>query len=311
MRRFFYKFMDYPKFVKIVEVGPRDGLQNEAINVPTAIKIEFINRLSETGLSAIEATSFVSHQRVPQLADAEEVLKGITKKPKVHYPVLVPNIKGFERAYAASANEIAVFGAVSETFSQKNIHCSIEESLSRFAEVATLAKQHHLPVRGYISCAFGCPYEGQISPEKVVTLAQKLISLGCDEISVGDTIGVATPNQVQQVFLALSQKIPIKQCAAHFHNTYGQGLANVLMALQVGVQVIDASVAGLGGCPYAKSASGNVPTEDVLYMLNGMGIKTGVDLNALIKVGHFICQYLDKSTQSKVARAIEGGDGRI
>lgn len=296
--------MKFPTAVKIVEVGPRDGLQNEAQFIPTDIKIELINRLSQTGLKTIETTSFVSPTAIPQLADHFEVFQQIIKAPGVAYPVLVPNVKGLENAIEAGVKEIAIFGAASETFSQKNIRCSIEESLARFAEVTAIALARNIKVRGYISCVLGCPYEGKIKPEAVVYMAKQLSELGCYEISLGDTIGVGTPKGVINLIQAVSAAMPIHQLAVHFHDTYGQALANVYAALEQGICVVDSSVAGLGGCPYAPGASGNVATEDVLYLLNGLDIATGVDLNAVVHVGEFISGYLGRPSRSKVAQAI-------
>ncbi len=295
--------MNLPTSVKIVEVGPRDGLQNEPISVPTDVKIKFINLLSETGLKTIEATSFVSPKMIPQLADNKYVLTGIEKKPGVSYPVLVPNLKGFEAAFNANAKEIAVFGAASEKFTQKNIHCTIAESYQRFKEVIQQAKANNIKVRGYISCVLGCPYEGKIAPAKVAEVADTLFQMGCYEISLGDTIGVGTPIKTVNMLNAVMQKVPVSALAAHFHDTYGQALANIFAALQLGIHIIDSSVAGLGGCPYAKGATGNVATEDVLYMLHGMEIQTGIDLDKLIHAGKFITRYLGKANNSKVARA--------
>lgn len=295
--------MKLPKFVKMVEVGPRDGLQNEPKIVPTAIKIDFINKLSQTGLSVIETTSFVSAKWIPQLSDNYHVLTGITQNPDVTYPVLVPNMQGFSAALSAGATEIAIFGAASETFSQKNINCSIAESLQRFATVIHAAKKNHIKVRGYVSCVLGCPYEGEIKPAAVANVATQLFELGCYEISLGDTIGVGTPLKAQQLIDEVAKTIPRQFLAAHFHDTYGQALANLMAVLEKGVSIIDSSVAGLGGCPYAKGATGNVASEDVLYMLNGLGINTGVDLSALIAVGNFISDYLGRPTRSKTAQA--------
>lgn len=291
------------KHVKIVEVGPRDGLQNEAVSVPANIKIDFINRLSDTGLAVIEAGSFVSPKWIPQMADSDEVLRNILHKPGVSYPVLVPNLKGLEAALHCGAQEIAIFGAASESFSQKNINCSIEESLNRFADVMAVAKQHQLRVRGYVSCVLGCPYEGEIKPEAVAHVATKLFNMGCYEISLGDTIGVGTPGKAQLLIDVVSKQIPLENLAVHFHDTYGQALANIFAVLEKGINVVDSSVAGLGGCPYAKGASGNVASEDVVYMLNGLDIHTGIDLDKLIVAGQFICNYLNKKPQSKVAIA--------
>lgn len=295
--------MKLPKKVKIVEVGPRDGLQNEQKIVPVAIKIDFINQLSETGLSVIEATSFVSAKWIPQLADNHQVFVGIRHNTTISYPVLVPNMHGFNAALAAGVNEIAIFGAASETFSQKNINCSIEESLQRFAAVIDTAKKHHIKVRGYVSCALGCPYEGEIKPAAVAAVAEKLFAMGCYEISLGDTIGVGTPKKAQDMIKTVAKKIPVQFLAGHFHDTYGQALANILAVMECGVAVFDSSVAGLGGCPYAKGATGNVASEDVLYLLNGLGIETGVDLNKLMRAGNFISRFLGRHSRSKVAIA--------
>ncbi|BDW88464.1 hydroxymethylglutaryl-CoA lyase [Thalassospira tepidiphila] len=295
---------DLPSHVKIVEVGPRDGLQNEKAMVPTATKVELIHRLNDAGLSAIEATAFVSPKWVPQMADAPDVMDQITRKAGVTYPVLAPNMKGLEAAIAAGATEVAVFGAASESFSQKNINCSIAESLDRFRPVADAARDAGLSVRGYVSCVLGCPYEGDIAPEKVAEVAKALYDMGCYEISLGDTIGTGTPAKGQAMIAAVAKDIPTEKLAAHFHDTYGQALANLLAVLQMGVAVIDSSVAGLGGCPYAKGASGNVATEDVVYMLNGLGIKTGIDLEKLAETGSWICDQIAKSSASKVNQAL-------
>ncbi|XP_032877597.1 3-hydroxymethyl-3-methylglutaryl-CoA lyase, cytoplasmic [Amblyraja radiata] len=292
-----------PQFVKIVEVGPRDGLQNEKVIVPTEMKIKFINLLSETGLPVIEATSFVSSKWVPQLADHTEVMQGIKKCPQVSYPVLTPNLHGFQAAMEAGAKEVAIFGAASETFSRKNTNCSIEESMQRFEEVIRAAKQGSIPVRGYVSCAIGCPYEGSIPPAKVAEVAQRMYNMGCYEISLGDTTGIGTPGDMKEMLQAVLKEIPKNALAVHCHDTYGQALANVYVALQMGISVVDCSVAGLGGCPYAEGASGNVSTEDVVYMLTGLGIHTGVDLCKLMEAGHFICEALNRKTNSKVAQA--------
>jgi hydroxymethylglutaryl-CoA lyase len=297
--------MSLPKSVKLVEVGPRDGLQNESKIIPTPIKIEFINRLSDTGLTVIEATSFVSPKWIPQLADHYEVFQGITKKKNISYPVLVPNRKGFENAFAAGVKEVAVFTTSSETFCQRNTNCTVAESLKRIAEITEAANANNIRVRGYLSCVLGCPYEGEISHESVAELSEKLVQLGCYEISLGDTIGVGTPGKTQDLLQIVMKKIPKEKLAVHFHDTYGQALANIFAALQCGISVIDSAVAGLGGCPYAKGASGNVASEDVVYLLNGLEIETGVDLQKLIEAGQFIAQYLDKSVQSKVSRALK------
>lgn len=289
--------------VKLVEVGPRDGLQNERTPIDTDTKVEFIDRLTAAGLPVIEATSFVSPKRVPQLVDAAEVMARIERRTGVAYPVLVPNLKGMERALAAGAREMAVFTAASETFSQKNTNCSIAESLERFEPVLQRARVEGVRVRGYISCVLGCPYEGQVDPARVAAVARALDELGCYEISLGDTIGVGTPLAAQALLRAVAAEVPIARLAVHFHDTYGQALANILACLELGIGVVDASVAGLGGCPYAPGATGNVATEDVLYMLQGMGIDTGVDMDRLIEAGRFINAKLGRETQSRVARA--------
>jgi isopropylmalate/homocitrate/citramalate synthase len=295
--------MSFPKNVRIVEVGPRDGLQNESKTVPTATKIEFIRRLAESGLNTIEATAFVSPKWVPQMADHAEVLRGLVREEGVSYPVLVPNLRGFEEAVAAGASEVAVFAAASETFSQRNINCSIAESLERFAPVFEAARAANVQVRGYVSCVLGCPYEGEIDPEKVADVAAALFERGCYEVSLGDTIGLGTPNRTVELIRTVGGRMPVDRLAGHFHDTYGQALANIYAALTIGLQVFDASVSGLGGCPYAPGATGNVATEDLVYMLNGMGIETGVDLDRLLAAGAFICEKLGRQTQSRVARA--------
>ncbi|XP_034015733.1 hydroxymethylglutaryl-CoA lyase, mitochondrial [Thalassophryne amazonica] len=292
-----------PQRVKIVEVGPRDGLQNERTIVPAETKIHLIDMLSESGLQVIEATSFVSPKWVPQMADQVEVMRGIRRKPGVSYPVLTPNLKGFQAAVGAGASEVAIFGAASEQFSKKNINCSVDESLQRFEEVMKAAKEARVPVRGYVSCVLGCPYEGKVAPEKVAHVAKRLYSMGCYEVSLGDTIGVGTPGGMSEMLEAVSREVPVGTLAVHCHDTYGQALANILVALQMGVSVVDSSVAGLGGCPYAQGASGNVATEDVVYMLHGLGIHTGVDLSKLMDAGAFICRSLNKKTNSKVSQA--------
>jgi isopropylmalate/homocitrate/citramalate synthase len=295
--------MDLPRSVRIVEVGPRDGLQNEPGTVATETKIAFIDRLSETGLPAIEVTAFVSAEWVPQMADNAEVMAGISRRPDVSYPVLVPNMKGFERARAAGATEIAVFAAASESFSHKNINCSIAESLERFRPVTKAAKEHGIRVRGYISCVLGCPYEGDIAPQSVAAVAASLLEMGCYEISLGDTIGVGTPGRARAMVDTVAAEVPRRQLAGHFHDTYGQALANILACMERDIAVFDSSVAGLGGCPYARGASGNVATEDVLYMLSGLGIETGVDLDAVIDTGRFISDALGRRPASKVSLA--------
>ncbi|XP_035827028.1 hydroxymethylglutaryl-CoA lyase, mitochondrial [Aplysia californica] len=292
-----------PSFVKIVEVGPRDGLQNEAGVVPTEVKVEFINKLAEAGLPVIEATSFVSPKWVPQMSDHREVMKQIDRRPGTVYSALTPNLKGFEAAMEVGANEVAIFGAASETFSRKNINCSIRESLQRFKEVTEAAKEVNIPVRGYVSCVLGCPYEGDVKAEKVAEVAKELLDMGCYEISLGDTIGVGTPGAVKHLVSVVSEVVPLSKIAVHCHDTYGQALANILAALQMGVSVFDSSSAGLGGCPYAKGASGNVSTEDVVYMMNGLAINTGVDIHKLIDAGHFISTAIGRRTSSKVAQA--------
>ena len=292
----------FPKSVKIVEVGPRDGLQNEKGVIPAAEKIKFIDLLSETGLKTIEATSFVSPKWVPQLADADEVYKGIQKKSGVSYPVLVPNEKGMERALAAGVKEIAVFTAASESFNQKNINASITESIERFKPVMAMAAKAGIKVRGYISTVIGCPYEGAIKPEAVARVAKDLASIGCYEISLGDTIGVGTPVKAQAMLSAAAAEVPMQRLAVHFHDTYGQALANIHACLELGVAVVDSSTSGLGGCPYAKGATGNVATEDVLFMLTGMGIETGVDMTKLLAAGRFISSVLKRQPESKLGR---------
>jgi hydroxymethylglutaryl-CoA lyase len=296
--------MSLPTHVRVVEVGPRDGLQNEAKPLPLDIKVGLIDLLSETGLSAIEAGAFVSPKWVPQMADSAEVFRRIKQKPEISYPVLVPNVKGLELALAAGAQEIAVFGAASETFSRRNINCSIEESLERFGHVCDAAQSAGLKVRGYVSCVLGCPYEGEIAPDAVARVARALIGMGCYEVSLGDTIGIGTPAKAQRMIEAVAADVDIRHLAAHFHDTYGQALANLLAVLQMGVAVVDASVSGLGGCPYAPGASGNVATEDVVYMLHGLGIETGIDLDKLVEAGAFISAALDRPPGSKAATAL-------
>jgi hydroxymethylglutaryl-CoA lyase len=296
--------MPLPAKVRIVDVGPRDGLQNEPKTVPTGAKIELVNRLADAGLPAVEAGAFVSPKWVPQMADSLEVLKGIRRRPGVSYPVLVPNMRGFESAVAANVDEIAIFGAASETFSRKNINCSIAESLERFAPVAAAAATRGIRVRGYISCVAGCPYEGEVAPAAVAAVAKALDAMGCYGVSLGDTIGVGTPGKVKAMIEAVAREVPIERLGVHFHDTYGQALANLYAALELGVATVDSSVAGLGGCPYAKGASGNVATEDVVYMLDGLGIETGVDLAQVFEAGRFICGVLGREPASKVARAL-------
>ncbi len=295
--------MNLPSKVRIVEVGPRDGLQNERQLVPAAVKVALIDRLGQAGLKTIEATAFVSPKWVPQMGDAAEVMAGLPRRPGVSYPVLVPNLKGFEQALAAGAQEIAVFAAASEAFSQKNINCSIAESMVRFRPVAEAARSHNIRVRGYVSCVLGCPYQGEVRPGAVAEVAARLLEMGCYEISLGDTIGVGTPAGVQLMLDEVALRVPVSRLAGHYHDTYGQALANIYASLERGVAVFDASVAGLGGCPYAAGASGNVATEDVVYLMNGLGIETGVDLDRLVDAGAFICAALGREPASKVARA--------
>jgi hydroxymethylglutaryl-CoA lyase len=290
--------------VRIVEVGPRDGLQNERTEVPTALKVELIERLADAGLPAVEATAFVSPKWIPQMADHTEVLERIRRKPGVSYPVLTPNLKGFEAARAAGATEVAIFGAASEAFSKKNINCSIAESLERFKPVAEAAKSAGIKVRGYVSCVLGCPYEGEIAPRRVADVAAALYEMGCYEVSLGDTIGTGTPGKTKAMIEACAQRVPLDKLAGHYHDTYGQALANIYASLEMGVATFDASVAGLGGCPYAAGASGNVATEDVVYMLHGLGIETGVDLAKLVGIGQWICGVLRREPSSKVNRAL-------
>ena len=297
--------MSLPTRVRIVEVGPRDGLQNEPAIVPAAVKIEFIERLAAAGLPAVEATSFVSPRWIPQLADAAEVYAGLKRRPGVSYPVLVPNLQGLERALAAGVEEIAVFTAASETFNRKNINASIAESLERIRALAGPALADGLRIRGYVSCVLGCPYEGEIAEDAVVGVAKALFELGCYEVSLGDTIGVGTPLAARRLAWAVAGECGMERLAVHFHDTRGQALANVFACLEAGVTVVDASVAGLGGCPYAAGASGNVATEDLVYMLHGLGIETGVDLPALVAAGHFICGHLGRAPGSRLGRLPE------
>lgn len=296
--------MSLPSHVKLVEVGARDGLQNETRPVSVESRIKLVDLLSESGLQVIEAGSFVSPKWVPQMAASEAVLAGIRRAPGVTYSALTPNMVGYERAREAGADEVAVFGAASQSFTRKNINCSIEESLERFRPLAEQARADGIPVRGYVSCVVGCPYEGEISGEKVAEVSAALLAMGCYEISLGDTVGVGTPQKVQRMIETVSRQVPLEKLAVHFHDTYGQALANIYAALQSGVAVVDAAVAGLGGCPYAKGASGNVASEDVLYMLDGLGIHTGVDLGTLAQAGNFISAELGRTSNSKVARAI-------
>jgi hydroxymethylglutaryl-CoA lyase len=295
--------MNATNHVRIVEVGPRDGLQNEKAMLSAAVKIELIDRLSATGLATIEATSFVSPKWVPQLADAAEVFRGIRKAPGVVYPVLVPNLQGYERAREVGATEVAVFTAASEAFNRANINASIDESIDRFIPVLERAKADGVAVRGYVSTVLGCPYQGEVPVADVVRVARRLYELGCHEISLGDTIGVGTPAKARDMLRAVAGDVPMHALAVHFHDTYGQALANILSCLDEGVRVVDSAVSGTGGCPYAKGATGNVASEDVVYMLHGMGMTTGVDLDALVATGAWLAGELGKETQSRVTRA--------
>ena len=296
--------MSFPSKVKIVEVGPRDGLQNEKQAVPVEIKIELINRLAGAGVSVIEAGSFVSPKWVPQMADSDKVMAGISRKANVVYPVLVPNMQGLEAAIAANVEEIAIFSAASESFSKKNINCSIDESLERFRPVCESALEKGLRVRGYVSCVLGCPYEGDIKPALVAAVVEKLLHMGCYEISLGDTIGAGTPLKAIQLLEIVAGKVSMDKLAIHFHDTYGQALANIYACLELGVSVVDSSIAGLGGCPYASGASGNVASEDVVYMLDGLNIETGINLGKLIATGWFISEQLQRQPASKVSLAL-------
>lgn len=297
--------MNMPASVRIVEVGPRDGLQNEQQPISIADKIALIDALSSSGLKYIEVGSFVSPKWVPQMAGSSEVFAGIQRKPGITYAALTPNMQGFEAAMAAGVEEVAVFAAASESFSQKNINCRISDSLQRFSLVIEAARKHSIRVRGYVSCVLGCPYEGDISPGAVAIVARELYQMGCYEVSLGDTIGVGTPSKAAALFNRVAADVPREQLAGHFHDTYGQALVNIFACLQEGIAVFDSSVAGLGGCPYAKGASGNVATEDVLYMLNGLGIVTGVDLDTVIAAGLRISQVLARPTGSRVGRALQ------
>ncbi|MEI2415303.1 hydroxymethylglutaryl-CoA lyase [Orrella sp. JC864] len=296
--------MSLPSRVKIVEVAPRDGLQNEKAFVDTAIKIELVDRLSAAGFPNVEAVSFVSPKWVPQMADASQVMAGIARRPGTIYSALTPNLKGFEAARAAGVHEVVIFSAASEAFAQKNINCSIAESIARFEPVAQAAREAGIRLRGSISCALGCPYQGEVPAAAVVDVAERYLALGCDEIDVADTIGVGTPRQVQAVMGAVAQRIDPSRIAAHFHDTYGQALANILAALQAGIAIVHTSVAGLGGCPYAKGATGNVATEDVLYMLRGLDIETGVDFDAVVETGQWIAGHLGRPGSSRAGNAV-------
>jgi hydroxymethylglutaryl-CoA lyase len=296
--------MTFPSKVKIVEVGPRDGLQNEKETIPADVKIALVDQLTKAGFVNIEAASFVSPKWVPQMATSTEVMAAIQRKPGVIYSALVPNMKGLEAALAAGADEMVIFGAASEAFSQKNINCSIAESIERFRDVARLAKQEGKRLRGSISCVFGCPYQGEVGIDSVVDVLHRLRDLGCDEIDIADTIGVATPNKVHAVMQRLVQEFPIDRLSGHFHDTYGQALANIYASLEVGISIYHSSVAGLGGCPYAKGATGNVASEDVLYLMQGLGIETGIDLDAVVDAGQFISRHLGRKAASHAGNAI-------
>lgn len=300
-----------PESVRIVEVGPRDGLQNEKIAVPVAARLELIKRLAAAGLRSIEVGSFVSPKRIPQMVGTDEVVRQLPMGDEVRYPVLVPNQQGIAAALDAGAREVAIFASASETFSAKNINCSIAESIERFRPVVDMAKANGVAVRGYVSCVLGCPYEGEVATGAVVSLSRQLADLGCYEISLGDTIGIGTPRQARQVIRAVAQEVGAATVALHFHDTRGQALANIFACLEEGVTVIDSAVAGLGGCPYAPGASGNVSTEDLLFMLHGMGVTTGVDLGAVVEAGRFISAALGRPTGSKVAQAMIAGGGSV
>jgi len=301
--------MAMPASVRIVEVGPRDGLQNEKSIIPTAAKVELIDRLSATGLRCIEATSFVSPKWVPQLADAAEVMAAIERRPGVRYPVLVPNLQGYERARAAGATDIAVFTAASEAFNRRNTNAGIDESLARFAPVMERARADGVAVRGYVSTVLGCPYQGEVPLADVVRVSRALHAMGCFEVSLGDTIGVGTPGKARAMLRAVAAEVPMQALAVHFHDTYGQALANLLACLEEGVAVVDSSVSGTGGCPYAAGASGNVASEDVAYMLHGLGIETGIDLDRLVDTGRWLAALLGRASGSKVTQALPRGQG--
>lgn len=296
--------MNLPNYVKVVEVGPRDGLQNEKTMVPTEVKVALVDRLTDAGFVNIEAASFVSPKWVPQMADGAQVMASIQRRPGTLYSVLTPNMKGFEGAVAAGADEVVIFGAASEAFSQKNINCSIAESIARFEPVAAAAKEKGVRVRGSISCSLGCPYQGEVPVSAVADVVRRLRDIGCDEIDIADTIGVGTPVRVQEVMRAAAAEFPLDRLSGHFHDTYGQALSNILASLDVGIAIFHASVAGLGGCPYAKGATGNVATEDVLYMLHGMGLNTGIDLDKVVRAGDYISQAIGRPNSSRVGRAL-------
>ena len=296
--------MSLPSKVKIVEVGPRDGLQNEKTVIPAEIKIELVDRLTRAGFSNIEAASFVSPKWVPQMASSDAVMAGIARGSNTIYSALVPNMKGLDAAMAANADEVVIFGAASEAFSQKNINCSIAESVERFREVANAAKQRGLLLRGSISCAFGCPYQGDVAIDSVADVVRRMRDLGCDEIDIADTIGVGTARQIHRVFEQIGDAFPIDRLSGHFHDTYGQALANIYAAMEVGIAIFHSSVAGLGGCPYAKGATGNVATEDVLFLMNGLGVETGVDIDAVADAGQFISAFLGRQSMSRTGNAL-------
>lgn len=293
-----------PKSVKIVEVGPRDGLQNELQTVSADVKIALVDRLTQAGFVNIEAASFVSPKWVPQMATSSAVMAGIARKAGVIYSALTPNLQGFHAALAAKADEVVIFGSASEAFSQKNINCSIAESIARFRDVAQAAKDHGLRLRGSISCAFGCPYQGEVTPDAVADVVQRLRDLGCDEIDIADTIGIATPNKIHDVLLRVIREFPVERLSGHFHDTYGQGIANIYASLEAGLSIFHSSVSGLGGCPYAKGATGNVATEDVLFLMQGLGIETGIDLNAVVAAGQFISNHLGRKSASRAGNAL-------
>ena len=296
--------MSLPQQVKIVEVGPRDGLQNEKESIPAEVKITLVDQLTAAGFQNIEAASFVSPKWVPQMATSAEVMAGITRKPGVVYSVLTPNMKGFEAALAAGADEVVIFSSASEAFAQKNINCSIEESIDRFRDVAAAAKQNNIRLRGSISCSFGCPYQGDVPVSSVTDVVRRMRDLGCDEIDIADTIGVGTARQVQHVMQSAAKEFSIAGLSGHFHDTYGQALANIYASLEVGISIFHSSVAGLGGCPYAKGATGNVSTEDVLFLMQGLGIHTGIDLNAVVDAGQFISHHLGRKAVSRAGNAL-------
>lgn len=297
--------MSYPEYVKIVEVGPRDGLQNEKAFVPTDVKVELVNRLAAAGFTNVESASFVSPKWVPQMADSAQVMAQIERRPGTIYSALTPNLKGLEAALAAGADEVIIFGAASEAFSHKNINCSIAESIARFEPVAKAAHDAGVRLRGSISCAFGCPFQGEVPASSVLDVVRRFLDLGCIEVDIADTIGVGTPVQVADVMAQVGQLMPIARVAGHFHDTYGQSLGNILASMQVGVAIFHSSVAGLGGCPYARGATGNVATEDVLYMLHGMGIRTGVDLDAVVDIGQWISEHLGRRADSRAGNALQ------